>query len=113
MADVVVPVNQLSDQGVAPVTQAMAVGDNYIVRNNGRVTLRIDNSAGAGAANITVVTPRKVGDLEVEERVVAVPSGELRYIAPLNPSTYNDPSGDLDISTDADAGGITLEATGI
>ncbi|MCP4871632.1 MAG: hypothetical protein GY898_23225 [Proteobacteria bacterium] len=111
MADVPITPDQSTDAGVAPTVQVMAAADNYIIRNNGRVALRV-SKVGAGAANITIVTPKTIGSLMVEERVVAVPSGEVRYIGPLNPDTYNDPSGDLDVSTDEDTD-CQLEVIGL
>ncbi len=111
MADVIINPDQATAGGVEPTVQVMAAADNYIIRNSGRVTLRV-SKVGAGAANITIQTPKTVGGLDVEERIVAVPSGEVRSIGPLNPAIYNDASGDINVSTDEDTD-CQLEAVAI
>ena len=94
--------------GIANVAQAMATADNYIVRNNGRVLLHFEKT-GAGAAVVTIITPKTVGGLAVAEQTVAVPAttGDV-WAGPFNPDIYNDANGDMDLSTDNDVG-MTFE----
>jgi len=90
----------------------MAIADNYIVRNNGRVLLHFVKT-GAGAATITVVTPNTVGGLAIAEQTFVVPAttGNV-WAGPFDPGIYNDASGDLDVSTSEDTA-ITVEAVQI
>ncbi|KKL54111.1 hypothetical protein LCGC14_2268670 [marine sediment metagenome] len=112
MADVPITPVVAAHGGIAAVPQVMAAADNYIVRNNGRVLLFF-RKTGAGAATITVVTPKLVSGLAVAELTFNVPAttGEV-WAGPFNPDTFNDPSGDLDVSTSEDTG-ITMDSVQI
>lgn len=89
--------------------QAMATADNYICRNNGRVLLHFIKE-GANAATITIVTPKTLGGLALAEQTFVVQAtGGVEFAGPFSPEVYNDPSGDLDISTSEDTD-ITVQA---
>lgn len=109
MADSTLAPTAAAASGTTANPTAMAVGTNYIVRNNGRVLLHFVKT-GAGSANITVVTPGTVGGLAIADQTFVVPAttGNV-WAGPFPPSIYNDASGDLDVSTDEDTG-ITIEA---
>ena len=78
----------------------MATADNYIIRNNGRVVLLFVKT-GANNADITIVSTKTVGGLAVADQVVTVPATTgVVAVGALNPDIYNDPSGDIDVSTD-------------
>lgn len=101
------PVAPGSTDGSTP--QAMATADNYICRNNGRVILHFIK-AGAGNATITIVTPGTVGGLAIADQTfVVTASGGVEFAGPFDPAIYNDASGDMDISSDDEAG-ITVQA---
>ena len=112
MADVVITPVVAAQGGIAAVPQTMAAADNYIVRNNGRVVLFF-RKTGAGAATITVVSPKVVSGLAVAEQTFNVPAttGEV-WAGPFNPDTFNDNSGDIDVSTSEDTG-ITMDSVQI
>ena len=112
MAIVVVTPVLAAPGGIAAAPITMAIADNYAVRNNGRVLLFF-RKTGAGAANITLVTPKTVSGLAVAELVFVVPAttGEV-WAGPFTPETFNDPSGDLDVSTDEDTL-LTMDAVQI
>jgi len=112
MGDVTLAPTAAVPTGIASSTQAMAIADNYIVRNNGRVLLHFVKT-GAGAATITVVTPNTVGGLAIAEQTFVVPAttGNV-WAGPFDPGIYNDASGDLDVSTSEDTA-ITVEAVQI
>ena len=96
-----------STDGSTP--QAMATADNYICRNNGRVILHFIK-VGANPATITIVTPKTVGGLAVAEQTFVVDATTgVEFAGPFPPDIYNDPSGDLDISTSEETG-ITVQA---
>lgn len=109
MTDVVVTVIHVDDSGDSETFVAMATGNTYKVRNNGRTLIHIKKS-GAGAANITVETPKTVGGLAVADRVVVVPAstGDV-MIAPVNEDIFNDAIGDVNLTTDEDTG-LTIAA---
>ena len=96
-----------STDGSTP--QAMAAADNYIVRNNGRVILHFIKT-GAGAATITIATPKTVGGLAVAEQTFTVDATTgIEFAGPFPPEIYNDASGGMDVSTSEDTG-ITVQA---
>ena len=109
MADVVVAVTHVDDSGDSETFVTMATGNTYKVRNNGRTLIHIKKS-GAGAANITVQTPKTVGGFAVADRVVVVPAntGDV-LIAPVNEDIFNDSIGDVNLTTDEDTG-LTIAA---
>lgn len=109
MADVILTPTVAAQGGTPAVPSAMAVADTYIVRNSGRVVLHFVKT-GAGAAVITITTPKQVSGLDVEEQTVNVPAttGDV-WAGPFNPGTFNDASGDMRCVTDEDTG-ITIEA---
>ncbi|KKN04000.1 hypothetical protein LCGC14_1102110 [marine sediment metagenome] len=89
--------------------QAMAAADNYIMRNDGKTILHFIKT-GAGAATITIVTPKTVGGLAVAEQTFVVDATTgIEFAGPFPPDLYNDPSGDIDISTSEDTA-ITVQA---
>ncbi len=112
MADETLPLTASAQGGATAVPVSMAIGTNYIVRNDGRVLLHFVKT-GAGAAVITIVTPKTVSGLAVAEQTVAVPAttGNV-WAGPFNPDTFNDANGDMDVSTDEDTA-ITIEAVQI
>lgn len=109
MADVILTPTPSVQGGVAAAPVAMAIANTYIVRNNGRVLLHLVKT-GAGAAVITITTPKTVSGLDVEEQTVNVPAttGDV-WAGPFNPTTFNDTSGDMRVTTDEDTS-ITIEA---
>ena len=112
MADVPVVVTHVDDGGDSESFVSMATGNTYKVRNNGRTLIHIKKS-GAGAANITVQTPKKVGGLDVADRVVVVPAstGDV-MIAPVNEDLFSDAVGDVNLTTD-EGTGLTIAAVRI
>ncbi len=112
MADVVVAVKLIDFDGESETFVAMATGNTYKVRNNGRTLIHIKKS-GAGAANITVETPKKVAGLAVADPVVVVPAstGDV-MIAPTNQDLFNDAIGDVNLTTD-EGTGLTIAAVRI
>ncbi|KKK75685.1 hypothetical protein LCGC14_2871240 [marine sediment metagenome] len=109
MADVVVPLTAAAPTGVTSVPVSITTGNTYKVRNNGRVMLYFAKT-GAGNATITVVTPKTVGGLAVADQSFTVPAttGKV-WAGPFPPDIYNDPSADVDITTD-EGTAITVEA---
>ncbi len=112
MGDVTLDPTVAVQGGIAADPVVMAAADNYIVRNDGRVLLHFVKT-GANPATITVVTPKTVSGLAVAELTFVVPAttGDV-WAGPFNPDTFNDGSGDMDVSTSEDTA-ITIEAVQI
>ena len=100
MADVTLAPTAAAPGGATSAPTAMDVLDNYICRNNGRVLLHFRK--GATAATITIVTPGTVNGLAIADQTIAVPANGNVWAGPFPPAVFNDPAGDMDISTDED-----------
>ena len=109
MATVVITPTRITEKGVAESFQSMSTADTYKVRNDGRVLIHFKKT-GAGAANVTIVTPKTVAGFALADQVVIVPAttGDVMS-APINEDVFNDASGDISFSTD-DAVGLTVAA---
>ncbi len=112
MADVVVAVKLIDADGESEVFVAMAVGNTYKVRNNGRTLIHLKKS-GAGNANVTIETPKQVAGLAVADPVAVVPAttGDV-MVAPVNKDLFNDAVGDVNLTTD-EGTGLTIAAVRI
>lgn len=85
------PLTQITRDGVAPGAEVNAdTANNHQGVNDGRVFLLVRN-AGAGAQNVTLLTPGTVEGLAIADVVVSVPAGASRYIGPFPPATFGDP----------------------
>jgi hypothetical protein len=93
MARTNVTTQKVVKTGLAPVLTAPTADGDVI--DCGRVILRVDNN-GAAAVTVTVQTPVQVRGLAVAELIVSVPAGGTRYIGPLEPSLFGQPSGSPD-----------------
>ncbi len=104
MANVTLAVEQADDAGVTPTRTAIATGNDYLVRNSGRVALLFEKT-GSNNAIITVKTPATLGGLAVAERTISVvaTTGDVTA-AKFAPAIYNDGNGDLSFSTDEGTG---------
>jgi len=109
MADVVVTPIKLDKDGAAEAFVAVATGNTYKVRNNGRTVLHFKKT-GAGAANITIETPKTLRGYAVADQVVIVPAttGDI-LMAPTDRDLFNDPSQDVNFTTD-EGTGLTVAA---
>ena len=99
MGDVTLAVQKATDVGVTPTRNASATGNDYLIRNTGRIALLFEKS-GSNNATITVKTPAKLGGLDVDERTFVVPAttGDV-VAAKFPPAIYNDANGNLSFST--------------
>jgi len=87
----------LSDAGLAPpVTQVPTAVDTYTFPNDGRTFLYIEH--GAGASNLTVVTPGTVRGKAIADTVVALAIAGRSLVGPFPPDLYNDASGLVSIT---------------
>ena len=104
MGDVTLTVQNATDVGVTPTRNAIGTGNDYLVRNTGRIALLFEKT-GSGNATITVKTPAKLGGLDVAERtiVVVATTGDVTA-AKFPPSIYNDANGNLSFSTSEGTG---------
>lgn len=104
MPNVILAVQDANDAGVTPTRNAIATGNDYLVRNSGRIALLFEKT-GAGVATITIKTPATLGGLAVAERTISVPAttGDVTG-AKFAPAIYNDGNGDLSFSTDEGTG---------
>lgn len=107
MARTNVPVLETDPAGILDPTAvdvALHATDGAMFTNNGDTRVWVNNT-GAGAHNITAVTPRTVEGLAVADRTYVVPAGKTAIIGPFDPNTFNQPSG-------ADAGKVYLNSDG-
>lgn len=112
MADVVVAPIKIDKNGESEVFVAVAVGNTYKVRNNGRAVLHFKKS-GAGAANVTIETAKLVRGYAVADQVIVVPAttGDV-MMAPIDRDLFNDSSQDVNFTTD-EGTGLTVAAISI
>jgi hypothetical protein len=92
----------LTSVGLAAVYAAADAGGDAFP-NNGQCFVHVKNS-DASPHTVTVATSRTVDGLAVANRDVVIPAGEERFIGPLSVSTYNDGSGNVQLSYDAVTG---------
>lgn len=112
MVDVVISATKITPAGQSESFTAMNTSDTYKVRNNGRVLLHFKKT-GAGAANITLETPKQVGGYAVADQVIVVPAttGDV-MAAPTDKDLFNDANADVSFTTD-EATGLTVAAVRI
>lgn len=75
-----------------------AGGDQFA--NSSAQFIHVKN-ADASSHTVTIVTQTTVDTLAVADRAVAIPAGEERLIGPFGASTYNDGSGNVQLTYDA------------
>lgn len=104
MANVTLAVQAVGPSGVTPTRTAIATGNNYLVRNSGRVALLFEKT-GSGNATITIITPATVAGLAVAEQTFSVvaTTGDVTA-AKFPPAVFNDGNGDLSFSTSEGTG---------
>ncbi|TDP97648.1 hypothetical protein [Labedaea rhizosphaerae] len=94
MARTSVAAQSVPGAGLKPTLTAPTVDGDVVPV--GRYYLAVVN-AGSGAITVTVQTPEKVsGDLDVAERVVAVPVDPVPTLIPLSSTAYRRPIGGPD-----------------
>ena len=112
MADVNVTPVRAGIEGAAPTDLAatLSATDNYLVRNDGTVTLVVEKRNQSGSTVITLVSQKQEQGLDIADREVTltgVASGTRRVvIRDINPDLYNTPEGRVDVSFD-DVSGIS------
>ena len=108
MSDVRLTPEQVLPIGLgATYTGSLSTENTYQVRNNGGVILHF-KKAGAGACNVTIVTPVTVGGLAVAEQIVevAASTGD-EFIGPFPPNIYNNGDHDIEFSC-SEVTGLTV-----
>jgi hypothetical protein len=95
MADVVKVAEDIVPSGLAATYFSPTTTDQFLVDNDGKIYLHFKKS-GAGACNVTIVTPGSVDGLAIADRVVSVPAttGD-RFIGPFPRDVYNNGVGQL------------------
>lgn len=70
----------------------LSIADTYFVPNDGNVFLHFKKT-GAGACNVTMVTPGVADGLAIADPVGVVPAstGDV-MLGPFRPETFNDPA---------------------
>ncbi len=100
MTDVVVTPQNIDQDGLVVVhTGSLLITNNYIIRNDGRMFIRVVNGGGSPAVT-TIVTRNKVAGNAIADRVVSVEAGTEQNIGPFPPSVFNNSDGDIDVSFD-------------
>lgn len=89
------------------LTNAAAGGDTY--ENSGREFLYVENT-DASSHDITISAQKSsyeddvYGEVNLDDVQVSVPAGEFRLIGPVSPATYNNDSGQAEISYSSETG---------
>lgn len=100
MANVTVAPQNIVPAGLTVIhTGSLSTSNNYKIRNDGRMFIRIVNGSG-GSVVVTIVTQKQVGGNAVVDRAVTVLTVTEQNIGPFPPSIYNDSNGDIDVSFD-------------
>lgn len=109
MADVQVAVTKIGKAGDSEAFVAVATGNTYKVNNNGRTLLHFKKS-GAGAANVTIETPKTIKGYAVADQVIVVPAttGDI-MMAPIDMDLFSDGNGQVNFTTD-EGTGLTVAA---
>ena len=111
MARVDITVQALDPIGVFTAEQNGDSSNNHVLSNNGEVVLVARNADAGGAHVVTLVTPAEVDGLAVADQAISVPASSTRFIGPLNPNTYNQPSTDAgSVYVNVDSSQLKLSA---
>ena len=92
MADVTLTGEAMVEGGLAATyNSSLNTADTHFVNNDGRTFLHFKKT-GAGAANVTIVTPRTLGGRAVADLVVVIPAttGD-KFLGPFPPAIFNAP----------------------
>lgn len=107
----VVPLNAsqaIADTGLTPAQQAgITAADTFTFPNDGKTILLLVH--GAGASNLTVVTPNTARGKAIADTVVALTASGTTIVGPFPPDLYNDASGLVTASV-SEATGFTVSA---
>ena len=93
MPRVDITVQALDPTGVFTAEQSGDSANNHVMANNGEVVIVARNADGAAPHTVTLVTPGTVGGLAITDQAVSVPASSTRFIGPLDPDVYDQPSG--------------------
>lgn len=91
MARTALNIQKIDIGGLNAVFSAANV-DGHSIDNDGHQWLRVNNG-GAGAVNVTLQTPKKIGGVDIADPVIAVPAGEERDIKLPEPGIGNQSDG--------------------
>ena len=111
MAEVrIAPEDVLLTGIAATYTGGLSVTNTYKVRNSGRVILHFLKGAAVDCI-VTIVTPKTVAGLAVDDTAVTVPAttGD-KFIGPFPRDLFNDGSNDITITLATDETGLTIDA---
>lgn len=104
MARVQIPITQITDDGVAPPAQVNGDGanDHFLADSGPNVFLEVENSDGAGAHQVTIVTPKQVEGLDVADVVKNIAASGKLLIGPLHTRLFGQGDGTVHVDV-ADA----------
>lgn len=96
-----IEITEIRPQGTEYVFTGIEVGEMYMVRNDGRIIIAIRNDS-AGMIQARFYSTKLHQELEVEDRVIGVPSGKFKAVGPFVKEIFNDPAGDMRFDFDED-----------
>lgn len=102
MARTELTVETIDIDGAFRAAVAGDVANGNMFDNAGGVLVIAENTDGANPHTVTIVTPKQVGGLDIEDPVVTVAASATALIGPFPSGTFNQPSG-------ADAGKVYLD----
>jgi hypothetical protein len=99
----------ITDAGLTPAQQAgITAADTFTFPNDGKIVLLCVH--GAGASNLTIVTPGTVRGKAIADTVVALTAAGTTLVGPFPPDLYNDPATGLVTASVSEATGFTVAA---
>jgi len=82
--------------GLTPAYTSCSGGGD-VFPNAGNEVIHIKNGH-SGAQTVTIVSQSTVDGLAVADRAIAIPAGEERFIGPFPQGTYNNSSGQVELT---------------
>jgi len=98
MAASEITIQPISRSGLTPSYEAANADGNYFA-NSGNEFFHVKNG-DSSPHTVTIQTPNTVDGLEIADRVVTVPATSEKMIGPFPAGTYNDGSGNVNLSYD-------------
>lgn len=98
----------VTDAGLTPAQQSgITAADTFTFPNDGKIVLLCVH--GAGASNLTAVTPNTVRGKAIADTVTALTPSGTTLVGPFPPDLYNDANGLVTCSV-SEATGFTVAA---
>lgn len=99
MAETAITPQQAARGGTALTYANADTSNGNKIANNGKTWIRLFNNGATGSATVTITTPGSVDGNAVADLPVTLSVGQEKTVPPLEPSIYNNASGDVILTT--------------